>query len=107
MVASALESNVLHPALRPVVLVGLAAVALAEAACVLWPAGTGPGAEPMPLAEAIDRRDRGEAVIVDVRSRQDYHAGHIAGAVNVPLDELAARVGEIRKLGKLPILYCG
>jgi rhodanese-related sulfurtransferase len=89
------------------VLVGFAAIALSEAACVLWPAGTGPGAEPMPLAEAIDRRDRGEAVIVDVRSRQQYDAGHIAGAINVPLDEIAARVAEIRKLGKLPILYCG
>ena len=84
---------------------GLSAAALT--ACVVWPGGSGPGAEPMPLAEATLRRDRGEAVIVDVRSRQEYAAGHLAGALSVPLDELAARVGEIRRLGKLPILYCG
>jgi len=74
---------------------------------VVWPAGTGPGAEPMPLAEAVDRRDRGEAVFVDLRSRPEYAAGHLGGAVNVPLDEVGARVEQIRRLGRLPILYCG
>jgi len=92
--------------LRGLALVGLAAGASATA-CVVWPAGTGPGAEPMSLAEATQRRDRGEAVIVDVRSRQEYEAGHLSGALSLPLDELEARVGELRRLGKLPILYCG
>lgn len=89
----------------------LAALALAwstlSAGCVLWPAGTGPGAEPMPLAEAVERRDRGEVVLVDLRSRQEYAAGHLGGAINVPLDEVAARVEEIRGLGRLPVFYCG
>ena len=75
--------------------------------CVIWPAGTGPGAEPMSMAEAVDRRDRGEAVIVDLRSRGDFAQGHIPGAISVPLDELAQRVGELRALQRLPILYCG
>ena len=85
----------------------LAASLAVLAACVMWPAGTGPGAEPMPLAEAVDRRDRGEVVIVDVRSAGAFAEGHIPGAINVPIDELAQRVGELRKLNKLPILYCG
>jgi hypothetical protein len=80
---------------------------LAAAGCLMWPAGTGPGAEPMPLAEAMDRRDRGEVVIVDVRSRSAFAAGHIPGAVGVPAEELTARLPEIRRLGRLPILYCG
>ncbi len=84
----------------------VAAVALAGS-CVLWPAGTGPGAEPMSLAEAVDRRDRGEAVIVDVRPPGDFAEGHIPGALNVPLDQLTGRVEELRRLQKLPILYCG
>jgi rhodanese-related sulfurtransferase len=80
---------------------------LATTACVIWPAGTGPGAEPISLAEATLLRDRGEAVIVDVRPAGEYAAGHIPGALNVPLDEIAGRLGELRRLAKLPILYCG
>ncbi len=75
--------------------------------CVVWPAGTGPGAEPMSLAEAVDRRDRGEAVIVDVRSRASFAEGHIPGALSIPLDELDQHVGELRAQQRLPILYCG
>jgi hypothetical protein len=90
----------------PLATLALAGTLLA-AGCVVWPAGTGPGAEPMPLAEAVDRRDRGEAVFVDLRSPAEYAAGHLGGAINIPLDEVGGRVGEIRRLGKLPILYCG
>jgi rhodanese-related sulfurtransferase len=85
----------------------LGVCATGPTACVIWPAGTGPGAEPMSLAEATLLRDRGEALIVDVRPAQEYAAGHIAGAVNVPLDEIGGRIVELRRTGKLPIFYCG
>lgn len=77
------------------------------AGCVMWPAGSGPNAEPMPLAEAVDRRDRGEVVIVDVRSRWQYDEGHIPDAISIPIEEFPARTAEIRRLGRLPVLYCG
>ena len=89
---------------------GLPAVAFAATlplACVVWPEGSGPKAGPMPLAEALQRRDRGEAVLVDLRSRESYVTGHIPGALNIPLEDVGARAGEIRRLGKLPVLYCG
>ncbi len=35
------------------------------------------------------------AQLVDVRADHEWEAGHIAGAVHIPLDELAERVGEI------------
>jgi rhodanese-related sulfurtransferase len=92
---------------RALASLALAACLALAAACVVWPAGTGPGAEPVPLAEAIDRRDRGEVVIVDVREPGAFAAGHIPGAINVPLDGLAGRVGELRRLHRLPVLYCG
>jgi 3-mercaptopyruvate sulfurtransferase SseA len=76
-------------------------------ACVVWPEGSGPNAAVMPLAEALERRDRGEAVLLDLRSREDYAQGHIPGALNIPLDEVAGRATEIRRMAKLPILYCG
>jgi hypothetical protein len=83
------------------------AAALAPLACVLWPEGAGPGASAMPLAEALERRDRGEAVLIDVRSRGAYAEGHIPGALNIGANEIEARAADIRKMGRLPILYCG
>jgi rhodanese-related sulfurtransferase len=50
---------------------------------------------------------RGEAVIVDVRPREAYEAGHIPGALHVEALEIGARAAELRRLGRLPILYCG
>ena len=87
--------------------IALLALALAPLGCVLWPEGSGPGAPAMPLAEALERRDRGEVVLIDVRSAEDYDAGHLPGALNIPGSQIGARVAEIRKMGRLPILYCG
>jgi hypothetical protein len=92
---------------RPAVLPALAFAALASASCVLWPAGSGPGAAEVPLEDALARRDRGEAVLIDVRTAESYAAGHIPGAVNVPAGEIEARATEIRRMGRSPILYCG
>lgn len=79
----------------------------ATAACVMWPAGTGPGAGALAAADAIALRDRGRAVVVDVRSRQAYETGHIPGALHIDALEIEARAAEIRRLGRLPVLYCG
>jgi hypothetical protein len=84
-----------------------AALCLAPLACVVWPEGTGPAATPVPLAEALALRDRGEAVLVDVRSREAYAEGHLPGAVNIPASQVEERAVEIRKMGRLPIFYCG
>ncbi|MBJ18269.1 MAG: rhodanese-like domain-containing protein [bacterium] len=35
------------------------------------------------------------ALLLDVRTRQEFAVGHIAGAMNVPHDELATRVSEL------------
>jgi rhodanese-related sulfurtransferase len=85
----------------------LALLALAAAGCVVWPAGTGPQAGPIPVKEALAMRERGEAVIVDVRGPQPYAEGHIPGAVRIGSSEVAERAPELRRLGRLPILYCG
>lgn len=93
--------------LRPGRLSALLLVTLAAVGCVVWPQGAGPEAAAMPLAEALERRDRGEAVLIDVRSREAYAEGHVPGAVNIPSSEIEERAVEIRKMGRLPILYCG
>lgn len=38
-----------------------------------------------------------EDFVLDVRTPQEYAAGHIAGSVNIPLDELRERLGELPK----------
>ena len=82
-------------------------VTLAAVGCVVWPQGAGPDAAAMPLAEALQRRDRGEAVLIDVRSRESYAEGHVPGSLNIPSSEIEEKAVEIRKMGRLPILYCG
>jgi len=50
-----------------------------------------------PIAqEALRRRIRsGSVIVVDVRPGWEFQAGHIAGAVSIPVDELQERVGEL------------
>lgn len=63
------------------------------------------------LAEAVDRDAlvervrRGTVTVLDVRPREEYAAGHIAGAVSVPLPELERRLGELPKDREI-VAYC-
>jgi rhodanese-related sulfurtransferase len=48
------------------------------------------------------------AVLVDLRSANQFKDGHIAGAKNLPGDQLAADAKSIEKLAaKTVVLYCG
>lgn len=40
-------------------------------------------------------------VFVDVRSAEEYAAGHIPGALNIPLDKLAFRLEELPEHGQV------
>ena len=82
-------------------------VATASLGCVVWPAGSGPRAREMAATEALERQARGEAVLVDLRSPEAYAAGHIPGALNVSPYDIEKRVGDFRKMGRMPIFYCG
>lgn len=46
------------------------------------------------------------AVIIDVRTAQEFAAGHISGSKNIPLDSLTKKLTEIRKLKKPVITVC-
>ena len=45
------------------------------------------------------------ATLVDVRTPAEYAAGHIEGAVNIPVHELAERIGEI-PADEPVVVYC-
>lgn len=50
--------------------------------------------------------NREGAVVVDIRSAEDFAAGHIIDAVHFPLADLP-KVGEkLKKLGDKPIIVC-
>jgi len=44
-------------------------------------------------------------ILIDVRREDEYLAGKIPGAINIPLDEIRTRLGEISKVKKIHI-YC-
>lgn len=45
------------------------------------------------------------AVILDVRSQNEWDAGHIEGAKHVPMDNLTDKIDEIKRLDK-PVIVC-
>jgi phage shock protein E len=45
------------------------------------------------------------AVLVDVRTAAEYAAGHVAGAINIPVTALSTRLGEI-DIGTPVVVYC-
>lgn len=63
------------------------------------------------LAEELDREAligrvrRGEVVVLDVRPPEEYRAGHIPGAVSMPIGELERRLGELPE-GREVVAYC-
>ena len=81
--------------------------ALVTGGMLLWPlvnrltAGTTPQIGALEAVQLINRRD---ALVLDVRDKADYAAGHISNARNIPLAELSARLREIEKFKSRPIV---
>ena len=49
--------------------------------------------------------EKGQAIIIDVRSTETYKAGHVKGALSIPVNELVARLQELPR-DKMIITYC-
>lgn len=47
----------------------------------------------------------GGATLVDVRTVGEYRSGHIEGALNIPVDDLAGKMAQIPK-DKPVVVYC-
>jgi phage shock protein E len=43
--------------------------------------------------------------LVDVRSLEEFAAGHVPGAINIPLDQLSTRLTELRSQDEV-VVYC-
>ncbi len=53
----------------------------------------------------LTRLRSGQAILIDVRPHEEYVAGHIPGAMSMPLEELASRLDEIGKKREV-VAYC-
>src|SRR6185503_11058709 len=103
--------RVLRPLSFSIVLAGGVAAAALDGPAV---PGTTPAA-PVPVTVADAPRisagdlkallEKKQAVVVDVRAREAYAAGHIEGALSIPLAELESRLKELPK-DKDVVAYC-
>lgn len=55
--------------------------------------------------ELLERFERGDVLVLDVRPPDEFAAGHIAGAVSVPLEELEDRLDALPAEGEI-VAYC-
>lgn len=56
----------------------------------------------MEIAKAIKEN---KGTIIDVRTRGEFSGGHVAGSVNIPLNEIPLRMDELDSMNS-PIILC-
>ena len=61
--------------------------------------------EPIPATELLERAKKGLVTVLDVRPAEEYAAGHIPGAINVPVDKLEAFLSRLPKRKEV-VAYC-
>src|SRR5213082_3212104 len=65
----------------------------------------GPAVETIGRDELIERLGRRDVVLVDVRPREEFEAGHIDGAQSIPFDEFEQRLAEL-PADREVVAYC-
>jgi rhodanese-related sulfurtransferase len=87
----------------------LASIIVVLASLLLLAGGAGnaqgDGVTRITPADAFAAVQRGKAIIVDVRGEDSYKAGHIKGALLIPINEIGSRTKELPR-GKMIITYC-
>ena len=53
--------------------------------------------EPVAATELLDRARKGLVTVLDVRPPEEFASGHVPGALNIPMDQLARRLRELPK----------
>jgi len=70
-----------------------------------------PGGGPLPPPGVVDgataqRLQARGVTVLDVRTPMEFEAGHVPGAVNIPYDQVAARIAELGPRDRPVLLYC-
>jgi rhodanese-related sulfurtransferase len=61
--------------------------------------------EPVRMEDLLSRMGSSNIILLDVRPEQEFKAGHIPKAINIPIDQLSGRIGELKK-SKRYVAYC-
>lgn len=81
----------------------LISVAFVSGAMLLWPAVQGSGGG-VSAAGAVQLINRERAIVVDVSETEEFAAGHVGGARNVPVGQLEQRLPEVVKNKTVPLI---
>ena len=82
-------------------------VAAAAGGMLAWPLIRKGGGAGLSASAAVQLINREKAVVVDVSETDEFAAGHVAGARNIPLSDLEAKLPAAVKNKALPlILVC-
>lgn len=84
----------------------LIAIAVVSALGLLWPYLRRSGGAEVNPAQATLLINRQDALVIDVREADEFAAGHLPDARNIPVGKLAERVVEIEKYKDQPLVLC-
>jgi rhodanese-related sulfurtransferase len=82
----------------------LMSVALASAALLFWPVLKGATGGGLTAEAAVQLINREKAVVIDVCESNEYAAGHVGGAKNIPLSQLEQKLPGVVKNKALPVI---
>jgi rhodanese-related sulfurtransferase len=60
--------------------------------------------EAVTAQQAVMQINRSDAVLLDIRDKKDFDAGHIVDAIHIPLSKLGVRVTELDKHKSQPVI---
>ncbi len=84
----------------------MVSLAVASGLALLLPALMPKGKRATPQ-QVVQMINRGKTVLVDVRTPEEFAAGHLRDAKNIPLADFGTRVGELDKSkGKSIVVVC-
>ena len=78
-------------------------IAVASGGMLLWPT-LSRGSQGLTPGAAVQLMNREKAIVVDVCETEEFAAGHVAGARNIPLAQLQQRLPEVVKNKALPVI---
>jgi rhodanese-related sulfurtransferase/predicted transcriptional regulator len=61
--------------------------------------------EPVPARELLERAKKGLVTVLDVRPAEEFAAGHLPGAINIPLEKLESYLSKLPKRKEV-VAYC-
>jgi rhodanese-related sulfurtransferase len=62
------------------------------------------GGQTVSAQQLVDMVNREDALVLDVRDKKDFEAGHIVDAVNIPYASLESRLAELKDFKDKPVV---